>query len=165
MSVRKKAYPYVTVWLFIALAIVIVPFPFSAFDKEIDSLKSALPGAGFYYASSGHLASVIVLMGYMVVSMPILAYFLSRIILKEGSAFIKEDVWAAVWFLFLCPLGIFMPGDLWGETSVKWGEIFRHLIELGSIGVLVYFSLWFGSLVYGLTVIAVVLRDKFSQGE
>jgi hypothetical protein len=165
MSVRKKAYPYVAAWLFIALTIAIVPFPFSAFERELDFLKSALPGAGFYYASSGHHSSVIVLMGYMIVSTPILAYFLSRIIIREGNAFIKEDVWAAVWFLFLCPLGISMPGYLWGETSVKLGEMFRHLIELGSIGVLVYLALWCGSLVYGMTVIAVVLLDKFSQVE
>lgn len=159
-EVQKKVVPYVVAWMLCGFLIVLVPSSTEVLAVNVSLLISVVPSGNFYYGQSGGYASVLLLMIYGALSMPILVFFIARTIVSVGSEFSKQDNWLAALFLFMCPIGVFMADSLWADTSVKWGRMFLSLIQSGPFGVLVYFYFWFGCFAYGLTVLTVYAADK-----
>ncbi|MFC0702235.1 hypothetical protein [Marinobacter persicus] len=163
MEVRKNVAPCIIVWMLCGFLVVLMPSSILVLNEEVDLLRKALPAADFYYYESGMFGSVVFLLLYEVVSLPILVYFVVKKIFKFGSAFSGHDCVVAFLFLFLCPMGVFMAEGLWADTGFKWGRMFLALIQSGPIGVLVYFYFWFGCFAYGVTVILVCIAAKWHE--
>lgn len=159
-EVRTKVTPYIIVWMLCGFFVALIPSSMLVLNENLSFLKKVLPGGDFYYSESGMHASVLLLLLYEIMSMPILVYFVAKSIVKFGSAFSKQDYWIAALFLFMCPMGVFMAEGLWTDTGLKWGRVFLSLIQSGPLGVLVYFYFWFGCFVYGLTVLAVYVGGR-----
>ena len=141
-------------WIVVGVLVAFIASMVMGGEGTIVELLRGSEWLEFYYSLSGRDGAVVVLLGYMLVSMPFVVLVATRGYLESNKTFQRHEFYFACLFIIFWFAMIFHPWLFLHAPGTKWGRTLQGLIKLGWAGAVIEYYFIFGCAVYGLAVLS-----------